>query len=84
MGRAGLWQAQVGQRRRGQQSRQESQEWKEKVSQNTKEQTLPGRELMSRSDDNARSSLVFIDFGHMENKDDLGQTVLAEQLVVEA
>ena len=39
---------------------------------------------MSRSDDNARSSLVFIDFGHMENKDDLGQTVLAEQLVVEA
>ena len=54
------------------------------MSQNTKEQTLPGRELMRRSDDNARSSLVFIDFGHMEIKDDLGQTVLAEQLVVEA
>jgi hypothetical protein len=54
------------------------------VSQNTKEQTLPGRELMSRSYDNARSSLVFIDFGHMEIKDDLGQTVLAEQLAVGA
>ena len=63
---------------------EESQGWKEKVSQNTKEQTLPGRELMSRSDNNARSSLVFIDFGHMEVKGDLGQPVLAEQLAVGA
>ena len=39
---------------------------------------------MSRSDGKVRSSLVFIDFGNMEVKGDLGQTILAEQLVVGA
>lgn len=41
------------------------------MSQKTKEQTLPGRELMHRSDDVARSSLVFIEFADMEVKGDL-------------
>ena len=33
---------------------------------------------MSRSDEDARSSLVFIEFGSMEVKGDVGQTILAE------
>lgn len=43
------------------------------MSQKTKEQTLPGRELMHRSDDDAGSSLVFTEFADMEVKGDLGR-----------
>lgn len=43
-----------------------------RVSQNTKEQTVSGRKLMSRSNDDARSSIVFIEFGSVEVYSDLG------------
>ena len=79
MRRIALWQTQEGLRTRGQQSRLRDRQGRRAgtLSQKIREQTLPVRELMSRSDEDARSSLVFIEFGSMEVKGDLGQTILA-------
>lgn len=40
--------------------------------------TISGREIISRSDDDARSSIMFISFSKMEVNGDLDQTILAE------
>lgn len=49
-----------------------------RVSQETKEQTVSGRKLMSRSNGAAGSSVMFIEFGSVEVNGDLGQVVLAD------
>lgn len=74
MGRAERWPAQAGQKERGQKSSLRSCKSKRRagrVSQKTEEQTWAGRELMSRSDENARSDVMFIEFGNMVVKGDL-------------
>lgn len=48
------------------------------MSQNTKEQTVSGRKLISRSNDDARSSIMFIEFGSVEVNSELSQVNLVE------